>query len=102
MFSTGLMVDVSTDWVPSSDGVATIYSFSGDSDLPRLSLYDDYVSGMDDFDEFFDWWLTERFYNPEYNPGVEVLRQEYVTYNGIKCLEIDYMESSDGTLRNAL
>jgi len=102
IFNSGLVVDISADWISGSDGVAAIYSFSGDSDLPKLTLYSDHVSGYEDFDEFFDWWLAERFYNPEYNASADVIREEYVTYNGIKCLEIDYMENSDGTLRNAL
>jgi len=102
IFDPGLVVDVSADWIPSRDGEATVYNFSGNSDLPKLSLFYDYVSGIDDFDEFFDWWLAERFNNPEYNPGAEVIRQEYVTYNGIKCLEINYIDGSDGTLRHAL
>jgi len=100
IFSSGFVVDVSADWIPGSDGVATIYSFSGDSDLPKLTLYTDYVSGYDDFDEFFEWWLAERFHNPEYNAGAEVFREEYVTYNGIKGLEIDYIDSNSGTLRH--
>ena len=102
MFQPGLIVDVSSDWIPRRDGDATIYDFSDGSDLPRLSLYFDYVSGIDDFDEFFDWWLAERFYNPEYNASADVIRQEYVTYNGIKGLEIDYMVNDDGILRLAL
>jgi len=101
IFDSGLIVDVSADWIPRPDGEATVYYFSDDSELPRLSLYSDYVFDIDDFDEFFDWWLAERFYNPEYNAGAEVIREEYVTYNGIRGLEIDYLESSDGTLRHA-
>ena len=101
VFESGLLVDVNADWVRKVDGESIVYYFSEDSELPRLSLYYDYVRGDDDFDEFFEWWLAERFYNPEYNSGVDVIRQEYVTYNGIKGLEIDYIDNNDGTLRLA-
>jgi len=100
-FEPGLVLDVSADWRGEVDGEAFVYYFNEDSDLPRLSLYKDTVYGMDDFDEFFDWWLAERFYNPEYNSGADVIRQDENTFNGIRGLEIDYMESFDDTLRIA-
>ena len=97
-----LALDVSADWRGEVDGEAYVYYFNQDSDIPRLSLYQDTVRGIDDFDEFFDWWLPERFNNPQYNDSAEAIRQEFVEYNGIRGLEIDYIEHSDETLRIAL
>ena len=95
-FRSQFIFDGNPEWRRKDDGDGVIYYFNQDSDFPRFSIYEDYVFDIKDFDEFFDWWLEERFFNPQYNPGVEVIRQEYVTYGGFKGLEIEYIDNSDG------
>jgi len=87
---------ISADWIREDTSEATIFHFFGDSDIPKMSVYSDYVSGYadEDFESFADWWLNERFKNPAYNPGVTITREEFVKYDYCNGLELEYSDAN--------
>jgi len=97
-----ITLSISTEWVQKDqNGIKNFYYVDG-ADRPRVSLYSDYVSwdGEIDLDEFFEWWLAERFYNPQYNPNpdADLLKNEFVVYNGVRGLEISYIDESNANI----
>jgi len=93
-----LSVEVNENWIRSDDGDRTNFYFNEGSGLPVFAFYGDYVSGFsgdtdEGFDEFFEWWLAERFHSQ----GYDVVSEEFVTNNGVRGVEIIYYSTDDET-----
>jgi len=93
-----LSVEVSKDWIRNDTGDRIIYYFDEGSELPAFAFYTDHVTGFSGdtdagFDEFFDWWLAERFHNQ----GLDIISEEFVKHNGVRGLEIVFYDVDDDT-----
>jgi len=91
-----LSIEINKDWIVSDEGDRIKYYLDGKPEYPNLTVSYDNVSGFDGdsdegFEAFFEWWLRERF-----DPfGLEVSRQEFVEYNGVRALEIVFFDVDD-------
>jgi len=93
-----LSIEVNENWICVEGDDRTRYYFEEGSLLPIFAFYDDQVRGFSGdtdagFDEFFEWWLAERFHNQ----GLDVTSEEFVTNNGVRGLEIVYYSTDSDT-----